>query len=383
MVRVASFNVENLFSRPKVFKTPGWNAAEPVLDAYREVNDLMALPVYSAADKGRIRDLLVTLDIYEINEHGAIRRKETKAPTWAWLRKNRGTFDRQPEDETESVEIVARGRDSWIGWVELARETTNEVGTRMTGRVVLEVGADVIAIVEAEDRPSLVRFNHDLLSGAYRHVMLVDGNDERGIDVGIMTRAGFDIEAIRSNVDTLDPTGEPLFSRDCAQFELRTPADATLHVLVNHFKSQSGGGGLKRRRQAAEVRRIVDGLVAAGRHVVVLGDLNEGSTAAGSPPANLADLFDPLGPLLSCYDLHGFDVGPRLGSFDDCSLRNRLDYVLISRSLEPAFAGGALFRKGLWGSRVTRPTNWPTYPDMTARVEQASDHAAIYVDLDL
>ena len=28
-------------------------------------------------------------------------------PRWAWLRKNRGSFDREPEDKTQSVEIVA------------------------------------------------------------------------------------------------------------------------------------------------------------------------------------------------------------------------------------------------------------------------------------
>jgi len=42
-----------------------------------------------------------------------------------------------------------------------------------------------LGLVEAEDRPSLLRFNRDLLGGLYRHVMLVDGNDDRGIDVAI------------------------------------------------------------------------------------------------------------------------------------------------------------------------------------------------------
>ena len=43
-----------------------------------------------------------------------------------------------------------------------------------------------------------------------------------------------------------------------------------------HFKSQSGGGGPKRKRRAAEVRQIVNRLVGEGKHVIVLGDLNEG-----------------------------------------------------------------------------------------------------------
>jgi hypothetical protein len=42
-----------------------------------------------------------------------------------------------------------------------------------------------------------------------------------------------------------------------------------IHVLVNHFKSQSGGGGAKRKRQAKAVRKIVDELVKAGAHVQI------------------------------------------------------------------------------------------------------------------
>ena len=123
----------------------------------------------------------------------------------------------------------------------------------MTARVIADVDADILAIVEAEDRPSLIRFNQELLGGMYRHVMLVDGNDERGIDVGILTKPGFPIRSIRSNVDAEDADGV-IFSRDCCEYRVGTPSGAVLTVLVNHFKSQSGGGGSLRMRQANRVR---------------------------------------------------------------------------------------------------------------------------------
>ena len=382
MFQVASYNVENLFARPKVFNLATWGAGLPILRAYQEVNTLFANTVYSDVDKRRIQELFVTLDIYFINAQGAIRRRRSTNPRWAWFRKNRGRFDRQPRDLTQSIEIIANGRSDWIGWVELAREPADEISIRLTGRVITDVGADIVAVVEAEDRPSLVRFNEEFLGGFYDHVMLIDGNDDRGIDVGIMTRAGFDITSIRSNVDLDDAVGE-VFSRDCPQYEIRTPGGATVHVLVNHFKSQSGGGGAKRQRQATAVRGIVDGLVAQGEHVIVLGDFNEGPAAVGSQAANLAALFDNQSPLVDCYSLPGFNVGNRPGTFDSCGIRNRLDYILISQSLVPSFVGGGVFRNGLWGSRVTRPTNWVTYPDMTSSSEQASDHAAVFVDINL
>ena len=35
----------------------------------------------------------------------------------------------------------------------------------------------------------------------FTHVMVIDGNDERGIDVGLMTRKDFPIGFMRSHVD--------------------------------------------------------------------------------------------------------------------------------------------------------------------------------------
>jgi endonuclease/exonuclease/phosphatase family metal-dependent hydrolase len=382
MIKIASFNVENLFARPKAFNATNLSITEPILEAYREVNELFKKPQYSAADKTRIRDLLVILDIYRKDAQGVIRRTESLSPKWAWLRANRGKFDLEPQDPTKDVEIVANGRGNWIGWIELAKDPTNEVGTRMTAQVIQDVSADILGIIEAEDRPSLVRFNEELLGGQYAHAMLVDGNDERGIDVGIMTRAGFEIDSICSNVDNKDAVGT-IFSRDCPQYEIRTPGGTTIHVLVNHFKSQSGGGGPKRKRQAGEVRRIADKLIQAGKHVVVMGDLNEGPPAGATQAANLVDLYNNNSLLVDCYSLPNFDVGNRPGSYDSCGLSNRLDYIFISQSLQQFYASGGLFRKGLWGGRVSRPTNWQTYPQMTASIEQASDHSAAFVELNL
>lgn len=378
---MATFNVENLFARPKAFDSSDWSIGKPIVDAHHEFTALSAKASYSAADRQRMVELLEVLGIYYRNVHGALRRRLSADPPWAWLRKSRGSFDREPTDATRDVEIVAAGRGDWIGWVELATTVTNEIGVATTARVIRDLDADILAVVEAEDRPSLQRFNSEFLGSMYRHVMLVDGNDTRGIDVGLMTKPGFEIRAIRSHVDTVDHVGT-VFSRDCPVYRVITPGGA-IHIALNHFKSQSGGGGPKRQRQAAAVRRIVDELVDAGERVVVLGDFNEGQPDEQTPPVNLATLFDPAGPLRSCFDQPGFDAGPRPGTFDTCSIRNRLDYILYSHNLARAFRSGRVHRDGLWGKRVTRPTAWATYPEMQASVHQASDHAAVIVHFDL
>src|SRR6266496_3613690 len=168
-MRFASFNVENLFARPRALNQTTWAEGKPILDAFAEFNKLIERVAYSTADKKRMIQLLLKLDVYR-RINGVVRRYRTPTPKWAWLRANRGTFDVEHPDH--GVEIVADSRAAWTGWVELATEPVDEVNTRMTGQVILDVKADIQAVIEAEDRPSLDRFNQDLLGGHYGHVML-------------------------------------------------------------------------------------------------------------------------------------------------------------------------------------------------------------------
>jgi endonuclease/exonuclease/phosphatase family metal-dependent hydrolase len=382
MIKIASFNVENLYARPKAFGFTDMSVAAPYLAAHAEVNELFGKDTYAAADKRRMLVLLEKLDIYRKNDQGVLRKRNTTDPEWAWLRKNRGKFDVQPKEASAPVYITANGRADWVGWVELATETVDEVGFQTTARVIRDVDAHIFGIVEAENRPNLVRFRDDMLMGKYKHVMVLDGNDDRGIDVGLITKPGFVIEHIRSNVDLVDNKGI-VFSRDCPQYEVRTPGGNHIHVLVNHFKSKSGGGDEKRLRQATAVRAIVDGLVAQGKHVVVLGDLNEGPKTGSTQAANLAPLYNNNSPLVDCWSLEAFEDGGRPGTYDDCGLSDRLDYIFLSKSLANKVTGGGLFRMGLWGGRVSRPDKWDTYPEMNGQHQQASDHACVWVEVDV
>jgi hypothetical protein len=188
-VRFATFNLENLFARPKVFNLTTWAEGEPILKAFAEFNALIERVNYTDANKARMIELLLKLEVYR-SDNGIVRRNRLPDPKWAWLRANRGTFDVEHEDT--GVEIVADHRADWTGWLELAKEPVDEVTTNMTAQVILDVNADIQGVVEVEDRPSLNRFNQDLLGGHFEHVMLIDGNDSRGIDVGVMTRQGVD-----------------------------------------------------------------------------------------------------------------------------------------------------------------------------------------------
>ncbi len=368
-MRIASYNVENLFNRARALNGEMDEGSNPVLDQFSELNGLIDKPVYAASDKARMLKLLETLDLVN-SDNGK----------YVTLRQNRGRFVRRPR--SGGLEIIANGRADWLGWIELRTEAVNERAMLHTADVVRDVNADIFAAIEAENRIALKRFNETLLKGEggvpYRHIMLIDGNDERGIDVGLMTREGFAIGDIRSHVDELKPDGEPVFSRDCPEFAITTPAGSTLWLLVNHFKSKVGdqrASNAKRKAQATRVAEIYAELRGRGEaHVAIVGDLNDTPVSAPLEPLLSTDLKD-----VSTFS--NFDDGGFPGTYGGSTASNKIDYILLSPGLHNKVTGGGIFRQGMWPG--VRPRKWEVYETLTREVEAASDHGAIYVDLDI
>ncbi len=392
--RLATFNVENLFARAKALGSdPGGRSA---LAAFETFHRVAAKPAYSEGDKTTMLAALETLRVLVRTTEGLRLNRRQFDDAWAVLRENRGDFLSAPPKK--EPRIVANGRGDWIGWVELTTEPVDETATRMTARVIQEVGADILCVVEAESRPSLARFNDELLDGRYAHAMLVDGNDLRGIDVGLMCGKEIDLRWMRSHVDIPDAAnpGRRLFSRDCPVFSLRLPSGQDLFVMVNHLKSQSftsGNPDPLRTRQAEQVLKIYKGLRKEGAKLIaVVGDLNKGPDRQHPqlPPPTLEALIGPKSPLIDAYTLpafHGvFDPRDfkreRPGTFQSCTLPNRLDYILLSPELAKTVTEGGIFRGGLWGDpgNVKPSKLWTVYDDIKESRQAASDHAAVWID---
>ena len=367
-MRLASFNVENLFSRPAVMNRDTWADGRPVLDDVERLNTLLAKTTYGAADRARIEEIL---DRYEIGNRNIapskrpfvvheVREKLYKVPTG-----------------TKRVEVVATGRDAWVGWVELTRTELPGKQVENSGRVLDAVRPDVACLVECEDRISLNRFNDQVLGafplGSLAYDMLIDGNDPRGIDLGLLSR--YPIVSMCSHLHRADGSGSRIFSRDCAEYEVQLPDGTSFWVLCNHFKSKGYGSpqssNAKRRAQARAVAEIYARRREKSELVAVCGDLNDTPDSA------------PLAPLLSGTELRDIATHPRwsgpVGTYGSGKAKSsKIDYILLSPALWALVRDVGVERRGIWA-----PNSFKPFPEVTGKTLAASDHAALWVDLDL
>ncbi|MGH9942753.1 MAG: endonuclease/exonuclease/phosphatase family protein [Pyrinomonadaceae bacterium] len=353
-LRIATYNCENLFSRPKVFGQSPERSKE-LLGFVAELQEALKNDVF---------------------DHQRIRQLKTKLKGFATVNDVRGKHATVP------------GAKEWFGWVELLRSDHTDASVENTARVIADVNADIICLMEVEDRNLLQKFHDGLLSkqhavvhGApagggpcYEYVLLIDGNDARGIDVAVLSR--FPVSWLRTHIHerTLyDGRSVPLFSRDCLEAQITLPKRKRLHLLINHFKSMgyfppTDKNSVRRRLgQATRVAELLDAHKLDKQFVVVAGDLN---SAPDSPS---------LAPLVSHPDLYNVNLEfPETQRGTYGTGKKQLDYLFISQALKQRLTGAQLERRGVYTK-----TKWTPYPTVTSERTQASDHSAVVADFQL
>jgi endonuclease/exonuclease/phosphatase family metal-dependent hydrolase len=324
-MRVATFNVENLFSRVRAMATDDPAKSKIVLEDVAELQGLIEQPSYSEADKALMLKLLRKHNA--LGDTGPIFLQETRKRL-VWKGK-----------------IIAEGRNEWVGWIEWRR-----------------------SLIE---NPAF----------GYPHAMLIDGNDERGIDVGLLSR--YPVTDMRSHVDDPDPdTGKPVFSRDCAEYEIDLPGNKNLWIICNHFKSRGYGSkednDRKRRRQTERAAAILKRFNLASAWVIVAGDFNELPSS------------DSLAPLLQHAGLHNafekLSAGEdRWTHRDDAvpSKNNQIDYLLVSDALWPHLQEVGINRRGIWSKTKKVRDKYPPLQTVTGDTNAASDHAPVWAEFAL
>lgn len=146
-----------------------------------------------------------------------------------------------------------------------------------------ELDADVVALQEVENRGSLQRFVDQWLPDAgYGEVVLLEGNDKRGIDVALLSR--FPVSKVSSyrHLEFTDAnSGGQRYRRDLLQVRLSSPTGFEFDVFVVHFKSKYGGENDEslslRVAEARATRGVLDQILKADpdARFVLCGDFND------------------------------------------------------------------------------------------------------------
>ncbi len=368
MIRIATFNAENFFKRPNVLTLESEKQVSAILGHYDEFAEIIKKPSYSAQDKAKLVSIL--------KKYGLEQRVERKDAPFILREVREKLFKVTKADK--KVEIVVGGRAEWDGWLEYKRDQVESAAIENTARVINAVRADILAVVEVEDRWALELFNENILAKRYDiqypYNMLIDGNDERGIDVGIFSR--FPIVGIRSNIDYEDAEGR-VFSRDCAEYLIELPGGRRILLLVNHLKSKGygdqGKSDRKRLRQARAIKAIYEARKAEHPEIAIVGDFNDTPDSPHlAPLLAIPELKDAMS-----HPVYTGGSDPLPGTYQTGTASGKIDYILLTPTLWSAVRAVGVERRGIWAPKTFAP-----FPEVT-KATAASDHGALWADLEL
>jgi endonuclease/exonuclease/phosphatase family metal-dependent hydrolase len=202
-----------------------------------------------------------------------------------------------------------------------------------TAARIRELNADVLAVVEVENRGILERFNRVLLADmGYHEVVLVEGNDGRGIDCALLSRLPVGaVTSYRHLQFPLPGGGQMRFRRDLLRARIEPPGAPPFDVLVVHLKSKRGeatGSAPIRLGEATQVRVICDEILRrdADARFVVCGDFND----TWDSPA-LAAIRGSGANALACFITDVPEEG-RI-SYNREPYQSMIDYILCSPAM--------------------------------------------------
>lgn len=145
------------------------------------------------------------------------------------------------------------------------------------------VNADLVALQEVENRGYLQRFVSVLIPDlGYKHVVLIEGNNNRGIDVALLSRLPIGPVTSYRHLQFPSGQGESMgFQRDLLRVNVRPPDLPPFDVFVVHLKSKYGGESLEslatRMGEARQIRSVFDEILndKPDARFLICGDFND------------------------------------------------------------------------------------------------------------
>lgn len=234
---------------------------------------------------------------------------------------------------------------------------------------------DVLALQEVESRGALWEFNASHLGNHFQHIVLIEGNDFRGIDVAVVSRLPIGrVTSHQFRYNSASPTDDhTVFSRDLLEVEIlhRQRTSVLFTLFVSHLKSKfidwrvRGEKREKHRRRDNALRRLQAQAMTdivqerfqgvADPMYAVVGDFND------TPNSQQLAPLDALG----CHDVLDDVPAAERWTIRFNRRKHQFDYILLSPALHAKMVPGSALvdsKEGMGG---------------------ASDHRPVYVELEI
>ena len=273
----------------------------------------------------------------------------------------------------------------------LVRPKDSNETREIARRITQVINADVLAVQEVEHIEILKQFNRNHLGDLYPHIALVEGNDSRLIDVGILSKLPIGTIVSHQTAVHPDEPSRRVFSRDLLQVEILHNNGNKLFTIYNtHLKSHfvsaeedpvqgAIDANNRRKRQAETVSRILSRMERANSRFVLVGDMNDPSDSEFLAPMLTVDnqplvnaLENPSETRPSKTETPGQGPGPQSKAWthrfnppgQEFPRYELFDHIWVSPSL-----AGSVFN--------------PTIDRRTKHAGDGSDHDPAWIDLDL
>jgi len=254
------------------------------------------------------------------------------------------------------------------------RPSKSEKGYKALAEVIKTIDADIIALQEVESLGVLNEFNDKYLKEKrYKYIVLLEGNDEVGIDVALMSRYPVYSATSHKYMKIRNKEGNDIsFARDFLVVKVRVGFSEPLYIGVVHLKSSYEGykQNLKiRRLEVKMVKRIISDLYATNPKIkfILLGDFNDNrnsSVIKSIVKYKSKKTYLNYKSFIDLCDLDGLEKKKRY-TYPSSRAKQQIDYIFASPDILAYYIKGSI--------KVI---------DDIPELENASDHLPIFCKFD-
>ena len=370
-MKIATFNIQNLFHRHAdmieleyQMKTEIWS---------EEFEELKLKQEKKILDYTRMRELANLLGFH-------------KASNEPYLSMQNIEGNLLVKSSMKVMESEASYMTNWNGWTRLMSKPILKKAILNKAKVILDADPDILLLQEVENRESIIQFNESFFNkgqkSPYKEILHLQGNDGKGLGMGILLKEGYHIKSLKSYSNERDTNGSLLFNIDFQKYKIKTPNKGIVFLLCCRFVDESNSDSL-RKKQAIKVAEVYNDLIKKGHtNVIIAGTLNAPSYSDSLSPIIDTGIKDIVKhESFSVVSDTGKDAGYfRMDAYRMGVNIKQNDYLLVSPFLFEKLTNSGMNRKAIW---PLKKPEWEIYDSVENEKDSASNHPLLWADFRL